>query len=213
MSRRIKHVETKWSEELAYVIGLITSDGNLSPDGRHINITSKDLEIAEYVKDILCLSNTIGKKARGGSTDKKYHVLQFGSKNFYAFLLSIGLTPAKSKTIRRVLVPDTFFSDFFRGCIDGDGNIHESKHPESKQVQLRLSLASASKPFLIWVLNNVQRIWNIQGGWIVEVDQKSTCLLRFGKRDSIQIFRTMYAHSQKYALQRKLIIAKKYLGE
>lgn len=213
MDRRIKYIETKWSEQLAYVVGIITSDGNLSSDGRHINITSKDLEMVQNVKEILHLSNTIGRKARGGSIEKKYYVLQFGSKNFYAFLLSIGLTPAKSKTIQKVLVPNMFFSDFLRGCIDGDGNIYESKHPESKHVQLRLTLASASKPFLIWILASIQKIHKIQGGWIVTVEKKSAHMLRFGKSDSIQIFRAMYAHSQKYALQRKLAVATKYLGE
>ncbi|TSC71206.1 MAG: Uncharacterized protein G01um101449_61 [Parcubacteria group bacterium Gr01-1014_49] len=213
MDRRVKHIDTKWSEQLSYVVGLITSDGNLSSDGRHINITSKDLEIVQHVKDILRLSNKIGKKARGGSHEKKYYVLQFGSKNFYAFLLSLGLTPAKSKTIQKVSIPDTMFSDFLRGCFDGDGNISESRHPESSHSQLRLSLASASKPFLVWMLKNVRRMCGIRGGWITKLDKKSTCLLRFGKRDSIQIFRAMYAHSRKYTLQRKLAIAEKYLGE
>ena len=213
MDRRVKYIETKWSDLLAYVVGIITTDGNLSPDGRHINITSKDLEMVQNVKDILHLTNTFSRKARGGSTEKKYYVLQFGSKNFYAFLLSIGLTPAKSRTVRKVLVPDAFFSDFLRGCIDGDGNIYESKHPESKHLQLRLTLASASKPFLIWMLASIQRTYNIHGGWITKLDKKSTCLLRFGKSDSIQILRAMYAKSRRYALQRKLATAEKYLGE
>src|SRR3989338_600842 len=213
MDRRIKYIETKWSYSLAYVIGIITTDGNLSPDGRHINITSKDLEMVQNVKDILHLSNTFSRKARGGSTDKKYYVLQFGSKNFYAFLLSIGLTPAKSKTIRKVQVPDKFFSDFLRGCIDGDGSINESRHPESKHAQLRLSLTSASRTFLEWMLKNVRRIYNIRGGLITKLDKKSTQILRFGKSDSIQILKAMYANSRRYALQRKLAVAEKYLGE
>ena len=213
MDRRIKYIDTNWSGLLAYVIGIITTDGNLSPDGRHINITSKDLEMVQNVKDILHLTNTFSRKARGGSTAKKYYVLQFGSKNFYAFLLSIGLTPAKSKTIKKVLIPDIFFSDFLRGCIDGDGNIYESKHPESKHLQLRLTLASASKPFLVWMLSKIRWIHKIHGGWITKPDKKSTYLLRFGKSDSIQIFRAMYAKSRRYSLQRKLAVAKKYLGE
>ena len=213
MDRRIKYIDTKWSSTLAYVIGIIATDGNLSPDGRHINITSKDLEMVQNVKDILNLTNTFSRKARGGSTEKKYYVLQFGSKNFYALLLSIGLTPAKSKTIKKVLVPDSFFSDFLRGCIDGDGNIYESMHPESKYLQLRLTLASASKPFLMWILQKIQRTLKVRGGWIITVEKKSTHMLRFGKSDSIQIFRAMYAKSRRYALQRKLAIAEKYLGE
>ena len=213
MDRRLNIVETTWSRKLAYVIGLITSDGNLSPDGRHINITSKDLEIVSMAKKALSLKNKIGKKARGGETEKKYYVLQFGSKNFYAFLLSIGLTPAKSKTIKRVLVPDAFFVDFLRGCIDGDGSITESRHPESAHIQLRLSLVSASKPFLLWILESVRRMLGARGGGITVLTDKSICMLRFGKQDSIQILKAMYAHTEGYTLKRKFQKAKKYLGE
>lgn len=40
-------VKIKWSPEFAYAIGLLVTDGNLSPDGRHLNFTSKDRELAE----------------------------------------------------------------------------------------------------------------------------------------------------------------------
>lgn len=32
----------KWSPKIAYAVGLITTDGSLSKDGRHIDLTSKD---------------------------------------------------------------------------------------------------------------------------------------------------------------------------
>ena len=37
-------VKIKWSADFAYAIGLIMTDGNLSPDGRHLCFTSKDIE-------------------------------------------------------------------------------------------------------------------------------------------------------------------------
>jgi len=30
-----------WSADFAYAVGLLTTDGSLSIDGRHINLTSK----------------------------------------------------------------------------------------------------------------------------------------------------------------------------
>ncbi len=59
MKRRSK-VDTAWSPELAYVVGIIATDGNLSPDGRHINITSKDEEMVQTVKKLLRLDNKKG---------------------------------------------------------------------------------------------------------------------------------------------------------
>lgn len=210
MRRRCK-VKTEWNANLAYAIGIITSDGNLSCDGRHINITSKDYEMAETFKSILCLDNKIGKKARGGTREKKYFVLQFGDINFYEFLLSIGLTAAKSKTLRQVQVPREFFADFLRGCIDGDGTIGAFKHPESRWPQIRLRLASASPLFLNYMLASVREIVGVTGGHIYQQEKKGVGLLSFATADSIKILKFMYYDSSLPALTRKRMLAEGFL--
>ena len=48
-------VTIRWSSNFAYAIGLLVTDGNLSTDGRHINLTSKDLEQIKNYKRILKL--------------------------------------------------------------------------------------------------------------------------------------------------------------
>ena len=118
MAYRKGKVKLVWNSNFAYVIGIIATDGNLSPDMRHMHITSKDYEMVMNCKKCLNINNRIGKKARGGSKDKKYYVLQFGDKNFFEFLLKIGLTPRKSKIISKLRIPDKYFKDFFRGCVD-----------------------------------------------------------------------------------------------
>lgn len=213
MGRQPNFIDTTWTHEFAYAIGLLTSDGNLSSSGRHINLTSQDKEIPEYARAIFAIDNKIGRKGRGGSDFKKYYVLQFGSKQFYAFLLKIGLTPAKSKTLKMVHIPTKYFGDFMRGCFDGDGNISESVHPESKHLQLRVRISSASPVFLRWLLAEHRRIWHIEGGWIYTDKKKSVGMLCFGKKDSIDILRRMYQHKSQYYLKRKYAIAEKYLGE
>ena len=88
MSRlRQNKVRIAWSPAFAYAIGLITTDGNLSPDGRHINLTTKDYDLAVTFKRCLGLENKIGRKARGSNLDeKRYFVVQFGDVSFYGFL-------------------------------------------------------------------------------------------------------------------------------
>ena len=178
--KRKCNVNTEWSPALAYVLGIIATDGNLSSDGRHINITSKDKSVVLQVKKALKLKNKIGKKSREKSERKKYYVLQFGDKNFYEFMLSIGLTPAKSKTISKIIVPEIYFYDFLRGCIDGDGNINVVFHPESKLPQLRLRLYSASKNFLLWIAESIRKNAKINGGWIY-TSKKRLYTLNFPK--------------------------------
>ncbi len=50
----------EWTPALAYIVGTITADGNLSPDGRHLTIKSKDKDWIEDIKELLGLDNRIG---------------------------------------------------------------------------------------------------------------------------------------------------------
>jgi hypothetical protein len=211
-TRKRNILSVMWTSELAYAIGLIATDGNLSPDGRHIGFTSKDKELVEYIRTALSIKNKIGMKARGGElSSKKYYVIQFGSVQFFEFLQSIGLTQAKSKTMSKILVPNAFYSDFLRGCYDGDGNFSECTHPESKSLQLRSRLYSASRLFLEEILKECRQYTPIKGGWISATPLKSVYALSFGKRDSILLFKVLYGNDPQFFLRRKYAIAKKYL--
>src|SRR3989344_3757230 len=105
-----RKVKTDWSSNLAYAIGLIASDGNLSSDGRHMSLTSCEEEMVCNFKSALNLKNKIGKYS--GSKDKtykKYFYIHFGDKVFYQFLNTLGLTPVKSRTIKHVKIPMAYF--------------------------------------------------------------------------------------------------------
>jgi intein-encoded DNA endonuclease-like protein len=180
-------VDITWSSGLSYVIGIIASDGNISSNLRHLNITSKDYEMLQNIKDILGLNNKIGMKARGGEKDKKYFVLQFGDVRFVEFLDSIGITPNKSKTISAVKVPDDYFLDFLRGVIDGDGCIDIYKHPESKQPQMRIRIGSASMDFLEFLLAETRRLCVVKKGAVLRKKSSRVYILTFSKTDTLQL--------------------------
>ena len=82
----LNKTKTEWCAELAYAIGLIATDGNLSKDGRHINFTSKDKQLAGLFAKCLNLQTKITMKGNGFGKEKKYYFVQFGDKNFYRFL-------------------------------------------------------------------------------------------------------------------------------
>ncbi len=193
---------------MAYVIGLLATDGNLSIDGRHINFTSKDYELAVLFRTYLGLTVTIGKKSRGGGGEKKYFVVQCGDVIFYRFLLSIGLTPRKSKTISALKVPHNYFFDFLRGCIDGDGSIGVFTHPESKHPQLRVRLVSASKPFLEWI-KSVTSSYGINGFFTIG---KRVHVLVYAIADSTKLLPLIYYSGSPQSLTRKREKAELYAG-
>ena len=211
MAKPHKKIKMDWSRELAYVIGIIATDGNLSPSGRHINITSKDREIVENCRSALKIDNKIGRKARGDGLEKKYYVLQFGSVLFYKFLQDLGLHQNKSKTIGKLGISEKYFADFLRGCIDGDGSIITFSHPESKHKQVRLTIASASKDFLVWVKQRIDKFTDIEGGWISDHNKhgKGVLILSYGKKDAVKLIKYLYNTDCQYRLDRKYNIAKR----
>jgi len=55
--KRQNKVKIQWSSNFAYAIGLLTTDGNLSKDGRHLNLTSKDKDLINIFKGCLGIKN------------------------------------------------------------------------------------------------------------------------------------------------------------
>ena len=96
--------------DLWYLVGLITSDGNLSKDARHINIASKDYTFLNAFRNAYGLTNRIGVKNKG-KINQAYQI-QFSNVNFYNFLLAIGLCPNKSLIQKELPVPKNNFCDF-----------------------------------------------------------------------------------------------------
>lgn len=196
-----------WSAELAYVIGLIATDGNLSPDGRHIAFISGEIEMIRLFRKYLKTKSKIGRKSSGYS-DKKYFVVQVGDKNFYTFLMGIGLTRNKSKTIGELKIPKKHFYDFLRGCIDGDGSIGGFKHPQSKLIQYKIRLVSASKKFLEWI-RSVTTSDGIKG--FLTTSRKMHTLV-YAKKDSTKLINLLYYAGFPASLKRKYRRAKEIIG-
>lgn len=203
-----------WTPELAYVIGLITTDGSLSIDGRHINLTSKDLEQIKTFASILCLTNTIGKKGSSTSSEKKYFQIQFGNVKFYKFLLAIGLTPNKTKTLGPLKIPDKYFVDFLRGHLDGDGSIvtYVDRYNSYFGVvyenqRLYLKFISASNAHLVWLSEQIEKMTTIKGSLTLN----GIWNLSFSKKDSIKLLKWIYYKPSLPCLTRKREIAIKVL--
>ncbi|MEW6008299.1 MAG: LAGLIDADG family homing endonuclease [Candidatus Omnitrophota bacterium] len=188
---------------LWYLVGLITSDGCLSKDGRHIDITSKDSQLLISLTKELGLSNKVGVKNRGAK-NQAYHI-QIANKNFYDFLLSIGLTPNKSLTLKKVEVPVIYFVDFLRGLVDGDGGIQRWIHRPNRREQWNLRIASGSKSFLAWLKNEIEK--NIRAKGRLYSEGKNNFRLKYGKMAAREIARRCYYESC-LGLQRKTTLAR-----
>lgn len=86
-----------WSPELAWAIGLIATDGNLSPDGRHLSIPSKDLDLLESLRSCLGLQNRVVERVNGKG---RIYRLQWGDRGFYDYRPLWVLRYAKTESLR-----------------------------------------------------------------------------------------------------------------
>jgi len=205
-------VKVRWSPRFAYAIGLMVTDGNLSPDGRHINFTSKDLELIRLFQESLSIKVHIGRKGNGSSKEKPYFVTQFGDVLFYRFLMDIGLMPNKSKSIGEIKVPSKYFFDFLRGSFDGDGCTYSYFDPRWRSsFMFYTSFVSASPLHIRWLRKEIFQSIGIRGH--VTMDGRHiTQQLKYAKADSLKLLRKMYYTRNVVCLSRKRLKIEKMLA-
>src|SRR3989344_2694216 len=205
MGQLKRKVKIGWTDNFAYAIGLIASDGSLHSDQKRIWFGSAEAEMLINFKEALGLDNKITRYARGGEKEKRYFCLTFGDKIFYQFLNSIGVTSAKSKTIQAVAVPKKYFPAFLRGLFDGDGSFYtfqDKRWPDSHGYQM--SFASASFEFINWIKSTLSSLYKVKG-FIRKGD--GVFNIRYVKRDSIILSQVMY---KNITANRGLFLRRKY---
>lgn len=189
-----------WNPELAYLVGLFASDGCLINNGRHLNITSKDIEIIDHVQNILSMNVKVATKS-GQFHTFAYH-LQFSNVAFYDFLLAACLTPAKSKTIGALKIPHYYYGDFLRGYIDGDGTVYGFWDKRWKNsFMYYCEFISASPVFLKWLQQMNSNLFGTGDGNIRSGARAN--ILGYAKKDSRKLFSYMYYSVNLPKLSRK----------
>lgn len=191
----------KWSPEIAYAIGLLTTDGSLSIDGRHLDITSNDIQLLNTFKKCLGINNKITSKFSGYTGRRNSYRIQFGNVILYKWLLNIGLMPNKTKRIGVLKIPNRYFFDFLRGHLDGDGCI--SKYPDPvypNSQRLYIYFDSASLKHLQWLQKKIKYLLNIDGYFR---KLRTIFRLTYAKRESLKLLPKIYLNPNMPSLKRK----------
>lgn len=190
-----------WSREMGYAIGLITTDGSLSIDGRHIIFTSKDLQLIETLKSCLRVDTRIRCKKSGFNSTASCSYIEFSNVRLYQFLMTLGLMPNKTKQLGVIKVPDRYFFDFLRGHLDGDGYFYSFWDTRwRRSFMFYTNFLSASYRHIRWIRENIKRLLDIQGSLRKE---KAVWQLRYAKRESSLLLRRMYRQKNIPCLLRK----------
>ena len=194
---------------MAYVLGFFTADGSMTKNKRgahfiEFEITDKDL--LYQIRQLLGSDHKITEIKRNVRWKNTYR-LQIGSKEIFSDLLKIGLTPAKSKTVKLAKVPKKYFNYFVRGYFDGDGCIssgtYNRKDRKSKKYVIISRFTSGSNVFLQDLMKRLRREAGIIGGSICAKNRGFDLVL--GVKNSRKLFDFMYN-----SLSRGLFLKRKY---
>jgi hypothetical protein len=131
-------VLNEWSPGLAYILGLALTDGTIRKDMTRIAFYSSDLQMLEIVQQFfesthpVVTHSTPGKYSFeiGGTAypgKKQMYVFYLDSKVAAERFIQLGITPNKSYIGPYPSIPQEVWWHFFRGVLDGDGNIAFSR--------------------------------------------------------------------------------------
>ena len=219
----------KWTPEMAYILGFLYADGDIedvrkSSRTQYITFGSKDKEILESIRFAMGSEHNINRRAHHkfiSPSGKIYECADFyrlriGSKNMFADLLELGLTPRKSLTIKFPNnIPNDCFSHFIRGYFDGDGCITIKKGRGKYGQQILKGIAviftSGSKEFLEGLKNSANRFANFRKRNVYYIGSSRAYYLKYDTLESLKWFKYFYKDNLSgLFLKRKLDVFKKY---
>jgi hypothetical protein len=128
-----------WTDDLAWLLGLIWSDGCLM--GNMVEICSKDRDLLETVAGILEMDDAaIQLKNRGTA-----YRIRFTSQRVAQILRGLGLVERKSLVANWPPMQEEYRSAFVRGLFDGDGSASlRQKRPGQQAPDLRVYFCGAA---------------------------------------------------------------------
>lgn len=142
----------EWTDEMAYVLGLIYTDGNLhirkARSGYELGVLTfgqKDRELVEKFLNLMDCDATIRFKERRelkNTTAGELYYFSIGNNDIAKDLMNLGVTPNKSLNMKFPEIPSEYLRHFIRGLFDGDGCVYL----DNKCV--RVKLLSGSQEFI-----------------------------------------------------------------
>lgn len=186
-----------WSPEMAYVLGFIYADGNMSRDAYKIRIDSKDIQILEDIRVAMDSTHPVSKQK---NKNGYWYELMVSNKALYGDLRKLGVFPNKSLTMRLPEIPIEYMKDFIRGYFDGDGCIYEVKR-KRPTPGLEIDFATGSKDFAIKIINVLNE--NVHVSIRLTNPRKNYYRIRGWNQASEAIFDYMYSENPTLYLKRK----------
>lgn len=188
------------THDMAYVLGLLASDGNVSKRENAINFvaSAQDSEHLEKIRQLLHSSKPLAfyKDNKGNQSCR----LSIHSKRFKEVLADYNIIPAKTKTYTfSYKLQKEFWTDYLRGYFDGDGSVSPCGNG------VKWQLGAYNKEILEWVTNYLYEEYAIPKPVIYKYPNRHFFQLTYAKQESVKkIYEILYSDN-KICLERKKV--------
>lgn len=199
----------RWSPELAYVVGMVATDGNLKRGSNGVKFFSTDYQWIKTYQTLLRIDTSVYERPL--ESGKTLYTVELNDPDYRAFLEGVGLTPAKSteRTLGPLNVPDVLFRDFLRACIDGDGGIYAYPRKRCSTLQLKVELTSSCRPFLAWIQEAGERLVRLEASGLRWTG--SAWSLTYYDHKARRLLEWLYYAPDLPCLERKRAVWEEYL--
>lgn len=189
------------TNNMAYILGLIASDGNIAKKENLITIEllSTDKEILEKIKNVTESSREI-KDYIKSSTNQEVSKFCVWSKTWKDDLKKYNIVPDKTFILQPpTFLDDKFFPDFLRGFFDGDGSISKRDYGNVFEI------GCASKTMIDWFIDKMGNLYGIPCQYSSYVITHELMYKLFiGKSFLLpKVYNLLYGNNPELFLQRK----------
>jgi len=161
---------SSWSDKMAYVLGLIITDGCITPapKGRtySVHLGMNDKSLLEKVKKAMESEHKIVPSKQ----QKGFYLFSFAREQITKDLLRLRITPRKSLTVK--------FSVYFE--------------KRSVKMPLRTKFVSGSKDFIYELERRLQKLGMPKQTLYERRKKNISYMFRYGHRNSIRLFHLLY---------------------
>lgn len=209
----------KWSNEMAYTLGLIFTDGNVfySKAPNNVNYVQGTFAFGQKDKELITkISNLIGYEGkiqfRKERHDKKIsrseiYMIIINSSDLLLQLERFNITPNKSMDMKFPEIPTQYLKHFIRGCWDGDGSVYMENN------RIRASYVSGSLSF-IENLMEILEDFGLSKRKLYQHKHSDSYYFRYVSDDDCQkLYNLMYKNvSPELYYSKKYNVFKEYFG-
>jgi len=196
----------KQNEDMAYILGLIASDGSISKKENliAIQLQHEDVEILNKISEITKNTRPLESYIRK-ETGHEIDSFRVWSAEWKKDLSHYGIIPQKTFTLQppEFLDPD-YRIDYIRGYFDGDGSIYKVK----QQNRIFFEITGASKVMIDWIANELANHYHILlNKPLKETLSNGTIIYKIkigSKQELLKLYNLLYNNKNLY-IKRKYI--------